>query len=129
MTSTPAVPAMGTKDTGEDTTVQPPIARRVKQRLTSRGATIAAVIIAVIWTVPTLGLFISSFRPEENINQNGWWNVLSNFEFTLDNYADVLISGGSQSPNLGQYFINSLAIVSTAAVVVSVVVPLLRSAF
>lgn len=117
MTSMPAVPAMGTKDTGEDTGGQPPIARRVKQKLTSRGATIAAVIIAVLWTVPTAGLFISSFRPEENINRNGWWNVLSNFEFTLENYADVLVSGGSQSPNLGQYFINSLAIVIPATLI------------
>ncbi len=117
MTSTPAVPAMGTKDTGEDTAIQPPIAKRVKQKLTSRGATIAAVIIAVVWTVPTAGLFISSFRPEENINQNGWWNVLANFEFTLDNYSDVLVSGGSQSPNLGQYFINSLAIVIPATLI------------
>ena len=117
MTSMPAVPAMGTKDPGEDTGGQPPIARRVKQKLTSRGATIAAVIIAVLWTVPTAGLFISSFRPEENINRNGWWNVLSNFEFTLENYADVLVSGGSQSPNLGQYFINSLAIVIPATLI------------
>ncbi|SDI63436.1 carbohydrate ABC transporter membrane protein 2, CUT1 family [Arthrobacter subterraneus] len=108
MTSTPAVPV--TVDDKGDQPV-PPITRRVKQRLTSRGATIAAVIIAVIWTVPTAGLFISSFRPEENLNRDGWWNVFSNFEFTLENYADVLVSGGSQSPNLGQYFVNSLAIV------------------
>lgn len=108
MTSTPAVPV--TVDDKGDQPV-PPITRRVKQRLTSRGASIAAVIIAVIWTVPTAGLFISSFRPEENLNRDGWWNVFSNFEFTLENYADVLVSGGSQSPNLGQYFVNSLAIV------------------
>lgn len=108
MTSTPAVPVT-VNDKGDQPV--PPITRRVKQRLTSRGATIAAVIIAVIWTVPTAGLFISSFRPEENLNRDGWWNVFSNFEFTLENYADVLVSGGSQSPNLGQYFVNSLAIV------------------
>jgi alpha-glucoside transport system permease protein len=118
MTSTPAVPVV-VDDTGGQP--EPPIARRVKQRLTSRGATIAAVIIAVIWTVPTAGLFISSFRPEEEINRNGWWNVLSNLEFTLDNYQDVLVSGGSQSPNLGQYFVNSLAIVVPATIIPLVV--------
>lgn len=115
MTSTPAVPYT-VNDEGEQPP-SPPITRRVKQRLTSRGATIAAVIIAVIWTVPTAGLFISSFRPEEDINRNGWWNVLSDFAFTLDNYEDVLVSGGSQSPNLGQYFINSLAIVVPATLI------------
>ncbi|TDK24743.1 carbohydrate ABC transporter permease [Arthrobacter crusticola] len=94
-----------------ETAERPPIQRRVRQRLTSRGATAAAVIIAVIWTIPTFGLFVSSFRPEDNIKGNGWWNVFTDWQFTLANYEDVLAPGGSQSPNLGSYFVNSLAIV------------------
>lgn len=90
---------------------RPTMQKRVKQRLTSRRATAAAVIIAIIWTVPTFGLLISSFRPEDNIKGNGWWNVLTDRQFTLENYADVLSPGGSQSPNLLSYFVNSLAIV------------------
>ncbi|NTV39842.1 MAG: carbohydrate ABC transporter permease, partial [Demequinaceae bacterium] len=31
--------------------------QRVKARLTSRGATTAAIIIAALWTLPTFGLF------------------------------------------------------------------------
>lgn len=85
--------------------------KRVKQKLTSRRATAAAIIIAVIWTIPTFGLLISSFRPEANIKGNGWWNVITDRQFTLENYADVLSPGGSQSPNLLSYFVNSLAIV------------------
>ncbi|WP_394251477.1 carbohydrate ABC transporter permease [Arthrobacter pityocampae] len=85
--------------------------KRVKQKLTSRRATAAAVIIAVLWTIPTFGLLISSFRPEDNIKGNGWWNVFTDRQFTLENYADVLSPGGSQSPNLLSYFVNSLAIV------------------
>jgi alpha-glucoside transport system permease protein len=111
-----AIPAENTKKVFPElqdieTTERPPIQRRVRQRLTSRGATAAAVIIAVIWTVPTFGLFISSFRPEDNIKGNGWWNVFTDWEFTLANYEDVLSPGGSQSPNLLSYFVNSLAIV------------------
>jgi alpha-glucoside transport system permease protein len=111
-----AIPAENTKKVFPelkdiDTAERPPIQRRVRQRLTSRGATAAAVIIAVIWTVPTFGLFISSFRPEDNIKGNGWWNVFTDWEFTLANYEDVLSPGGSQSPNLLSYFVNSLAIV------------------
>lgn len=110
-----AIPAENTKDVfpelKEKSDDRPPIQRRVKQRLTSRGATIAAVLIAVIWTIPTFGLFVSSFRPEANIKGNGWWNVFTDFEFTLANYEDVLSPGGSQSPNLLSYFVNSLAIV------------------
>jgi len=33
--------------------------------LTSPWASIVAVVIAVLWTVPTAGLLITSFRPEE----------------------------------------------------------------
>ncbi len=90
---------------------RPTMQKRVKQKLTSRRATAAAVIIAVLWTIPTFGLLISSFRPEDNIKGNGWWNVFTDRQFTLENYADVLSPGGSQSPNLLSYFVNSLAIV------------------
>ncbi|OUM43370.1 sugar ABC transporter permease [Arthrobacter agilis] len=99
-------------DVNDDVTQgQSTMQKRVRQRLTSRRATAAAIIIAVIWTVPTFGLLVSSFRPEANIKGNGWWNVLTDRQFTLENYADVLSPGGSQSPNLLSYFVNSLAIV------------------
>ena len=85
-------------------------AKRVKRRLTSRGATIAALIIAVVWTIPTFGLFISSFRPAELIQTTGWWTIFQNPGFTLDNYSEVLFSSSQSSPQLGSYFVNSLAI-------------------
>ncbi|MUK01572.1 ABC transporter permease subunit [Vibrio cholerae] len=110
------VPLENTKDLLPDvkddaTQGRSPMQKRVKQRLTSRRATVAAIIIAVIWTVPTFGLLVSSFRPEANIKGNGWWNAITDRQFTLENYADVLSPGGSQSPNLLSYFVNSLAIV------------------
>ncbi|GMA90257.1 hypothetical protein GCM10025869_07860 [Homoserinibacter gongjuensis] len=84
--------------------------KRVKRRLTSRGATVAALIIAVVWTIPTFGLFISSFRPAELILNTGWWTIFQNPGFTLDNYRDVLLSPSQSSPQLGAYFVNSLFI-------------------
>lgn len=89
---------------------------RVKRRLTSRTATIASLVIAVLWTIPTAGLFISSFRPEQEIKTNGWWTIFTNPGFTLDNYAEVLLSPSSSSPQLGGYFVNSLAITIPATV-------------
>lgn len=83
---------------------------RVKRRLTSRGATLASLIIAVIWTVPTFGLFVSSFRPETDIKTTGWWTIFQNPGFTLENYREVLLSSSASSPQLGSYFVNSLAI-------------------
>jgi len=85
--------------------------RRVKQRMTSRTATIIALLIAVLWTIPTFGLFISSFRPAELILSTGWWTI-----FTLDNYKDVLFSPSQSSPQLGAYFVNSLFIAIPATI-------------
>ncbi len=84
--------------------------RRVKRRLTSRTATVVSLVIAVMWTIPTFGLFVSSFRPAELIQSTGWWTIFQNPGFTLDNYSEVLLSASQSSPQLGSYFVNSLAI-------------------
>jgi alpha-glucoside transport system permease protein len=91
------------------------ITKRTKRRLTSRGATIAALVIAVLWTIPTFGLFVSSIRPAALINTTGWWTFFANPGVTLDNYTTVLKSGNSVL-NLGQAFINSIAITLPATV-------------
>jgi alpha-glucoside transport system permease protein len=85
-------------------------AERVKRRLTSRTATLFSLIIATIWVIPTFGLFISSFRPEELIKTTGWWTVFENWGWTLDNYREVLFSSSASAPQLGSYFVNSIAI-------------------
>ena len=87
-----------------------------QKRLTSKGATIAAVIIAIFWTIPTLGLFVTSFRPGADSNSTGWWTVFVNPSFTLSNYADALTSGGT-ALTLGASFVNSLAITIPATVI------------
>lgn len=33
------------------------------------------LILVIIWTAPTLGIFISSFRNRDKIDTTGWWNV------------------------------------------------------
>ncbi len=90
-------------------------ASRVKKRLTSRWATAAAVVIAVIWTIPTFGLFVSSFRPAADIRTTGWWNIFVNPAFSLENYEEVLFSSGASSANLGSYFVNSFIITIPSA--------------
>ncbi|XWX03344.1 carbohydrate ABC transporter permease [Aggregatilineales bacterium SYSU G02658] len=39
------------------------------------------LLIVVVWTIPTLGLFISSFRPREEIRSSGWWTVFPHRAF------------------------------------------------
>jgi len=90
--------------------------RDARKKLTSRGATLAAAIIAVIWTIPTFGLFVTSFRPGADSNTTGWWTFFVNPNFTLQNYFDALTAGGT-ALTLGQSFINSLAIAIPATLI------------
>ncbi|MFB7892533.1 carbohydrate ABC transporter permease [Microbacterium sp. NPDC056044] len=110
------LPTEDGKDAYQDAAGAGTQASRVKRRLTSRTATIAALIIAVLWTIPTFGLFISSFRPAELIDTTGWWTIFQNPGFTLDNYREVLLSPSRSSPQLGAYFVNSLAIAIPATI-------------
>ncbi|WP_026924091.1 carbohydrate ABC transporter permease [Glycomyces arizonensis] len=76
---------------------------RLRRILTSRLASIVAIVIAVLWTIPTAGLFITSFRPENDIRESGWWTVFTDPNFTLETYNYVLYSdsaGGGLVKNL-----------------------------
>ena len=87
-----------------------PMSGRVKRKMSSRGATITAIVIAVLWTIPTAGLFISSLRPANDIRDNGWWNFFTDPAVTLDNYGEVLFSESAGSGQLAGYFLNSVVI-------------------
>jgi alpha-glucoside transport system permease protein len=80
----------------------------VKRKLSSPWASLAAIIIAALWTIPTFGLLVSSFRPELKIKTTGWWTLFSDPQFTLDNYKSVFDS--DTGVNLGDFFVNSLMI-------------------
>jgi len=101
---------------------------RVKKRLTSPWATLAALIIAVIWTVPTFGLLVSSFRDPAQITRNGWWTIFQNPGVTIDNYVQVLGAGNSQL-TMAQSFMNSIAIAIPATVFPLVIASLAAYAF
>lgn len=125
------LPVAGGKGEGElelDVMREPKTAR-VKRRLTSRTATVIALIIAVAWTIPTFGLFISSFRPEQLIKTTGWWTIFENPGFTLENYQEVLFSASGSAPQLGAYFVNSLVIAIPATIFPLVIASMAAYAF
>jgi alpha-glucoside transport system permease protein len=88
----------------------PTAAGRVRRKLSTRTATLVSIIIAALWTVPTFGLFMSSFRPEDQIKTTGWWTFFGDPQLTLENYQEVLFGRSSSSGQLAAYFINSLVI-------------------
>ena len=98
------------------------------KKLTSKGATIAAVIIAFFWTIPTFGLFVTSFRPGADTQSTGWWTAFTDPQFTLDNYVQALTAGGT-STTLAVAFVNSLAITIPATVFPIVIASLAAYAF
>ncbi len=98
-------------------------AEKAKKRLTSPIASAIAIVIAVLWTVPTFGLLITSFRPEEEIQSNGWWTILQNPGFTLNNYNQVLYGGSEQ---FADFFINSI-VITIPAVVIPITLALLAA--
>lgn len=102
--------------------------KMAQKRLTSKGATIAAVAIAFFWTIPTFGLFITSFRPGSDTQSTGWWTVFTDPAFTLENYRLALTSGGT-ALTLGASFLNSLAITIPVVLFALAVASLIAYAF
>ena len=83
---------------------------------------LTVLAIVVIWTIPTLGLLINSFRTSADSSSSGWWNALLHpftTEWTLDNYERVLTSGG-----MFDALINSLIVT-----IPSTVIPITLAAF
>lgn len=78
------------------------------------------IVICLLWMVPTIGLFVSSFRPADLIAKTGWWTAFNPpFHFTLDLYREAL--GGA---NMGRSFVNSLFITIPATII-----PIMIAAF
>jgi alpha-glucoside transport system permease protein len=102
--------------------------KNAQKRLTSRGATIAAIIIGIVWTIPTFGLFVTSFRPGAETQTTGWWTAFTDPSFTLENYFLALTSGGT-SLTLAESFLNSLAITIPATVIPIAIAALVAYAF
>jgi alpha-glucoside transport system permease protein len=51
---------------------------------------IVLILLALAWLVPTIGLLITSFRPQADIATSGWWRIFAVPRFTIVNYAGVL---------------------------------------
>jgi alpha-glucoside transport system permease protein len=110
-----------TKATSGDkpTKLKEPVGRSVAAALTGRTGRVIVYLLAALWLVPNLGLFISSFRSEVPVKTTGWWTAFKKPAFTLENYKTVWGIGGRSGDNLIHFFLNSLRI-TIPSVVISV---------
>ncbi len=90
--------------------------RRAKNIFSSPIAAFFAWVLAIVWTIPTFGLLVSSIRPEKDINTSGWWTFFVNPNISFDNYQTVLFEGTTTNPPLFQFFFNSLAVTLPAVI-------------
>ncbi len=79
----------------------------------------AVWFICFLWIVPVIGIIITSFRPKDDANANGWWNVVTDPNFTFANFQQAWTES-----KLGDAFINSFAIALPATLI-----PIMVAAF
>jgi alpha-glucoside transport system permease protein len=93
-----------------------PLGARAHRRLAAV-PTIVLWGIVVLWTLPTLGMLVSSFRAEDAVKTSGWWTAITDPQLTFDNYEAVFSSTGTDAPDMWRHFLNSLAITVPATVI------------
>jgi alpha-glucoside transport system permease protein len=92
------------------------VKNKAKNVFSSPWAAFAAWVIAILWTIPTFGLLVSSIRPEQDINTSGWWMFFVQPNVSFENYRQVLFEGTTTNPPLYQFFFNSLAVTLPAVI-------------
>jgi alpha-glucoside transport system permease protein len=105
----------------------PEVTVKVKRRpkVTARAGwlvKLSVLLIVILWTIPSMGLFVGSFLPASVATSTGWWTALFHpfsTDWTLDNYRNVLGRGGMFGA-----FINSLIVT-----IPSTVIPITLAAF
>jgi alpha-glucoside transport system permease protein len=91
------------------------IAGRLQNAFSRAPMRIFVLLVIVLWTLPTVGLLVSSFRTQMAIAETGWWTVFFNLgseEFTLNNYERVAFADGMITA-----FVNSLLVALPATVI------------
>jgi alpha-glucoside transport system permease protein len=68
-----------------------PLSRRLVRLFSKAPLNALLLFIAVLWLVPTLGLFLTSLLPADIAEAEGWWTTFSEPSITtLQNYSDLL---------------------------------------
>ncbi len=94
----------------------------IREKKQGRGSFLVLVILAALWLLPTVGLFITSLRAKGEAQTSGWWDVIFNpfsQDWDISSYATVLTEN-----KLASSFISSMAVTIPATIL-----PLLFAAY
>lgn len=80
---------------------------------------VVMAVLCVLWTIPTIGLLVTSLRTKEDAATTGWWTALWNGGWTFDNYRGVF-----EKQDMGAGFLNSLVVAIPATII-----PIMFAAF
>ncbi len=94
----------------------------ISEKKQGRGSFLVLVVLAALWLLPTVGLFITSLRAKGEAQPSGWWDVIFNpfsQDWDISSYATVLTEN-----KLASSFISSMAVTIPATIL-----PLLFAAY
>ena len=83
---------------------------------------VTMTIFVILWTIPTIGLLVTSFRTRDEASTSGWWTALLNpfgSEWTTSNYSGVWTGA-----DMGTGFVNSIVVAIPATLI-----PIMFAAF
>lgn len=101
------------------------LSRRLSRLIRRLPVHLTIFVIMAIWLIPTVGLFVNSFRSITDMSNAGWWTALfPPSDLTFDSYQRVLDTEGVASG-----FINSLIITIPATVIQIVIATMAGYAF
>lgn len=80
---------------------------------------VVMLLLAILWTVPTVGLLITSFRTREAAATSGWWSAFWEGGWTTSNYSRVF-----EQADMGNGFLNGILVAVPATVI-----PIMFAAF
>jgi alpha-glucoside transport system permease protein len=47
------------------------------------------LVLCILWLLPTIGVFVSSFRTRDDVQTTGWWTMLPHREWTTTEHIDI----------------------------------------
>lgn len=71
-------------------------------------------LIVIVWSVPSVSLFLNSWRSRDAQRNSGWWTIKPG-DLTIDNYDYIF--NASAAGTIGNSLINSMAIAVPATII------------